>query len=124
MIVKIAPSDEPNNSCSQAFPISFDRTYQFLANDKFDWYVLDLNVSGSVGLEVRLTNFVPQQGQIVIYKGSTCDTAVLKGQNGDTATTKVITLPNQTSGRYYVGIANDGTLNDVDLYNLRVSIQP
>lgn len=122
IVLNVPDNDEPNNTCSTAYPIEVNRTYSFLPNDMLDWYIFDLSVAGSVNMEIRLSNFVPLQGQMVIYKGPSCQEAVFKGQNTDASTTKVITLSNQTAGRYYIGIANDGNFNEQDYYQLRVLI--
>ncbi|MCO5199191.1 MAG: DUF11 domain-containing protein [Anaerolineae bacterium] len=122
-VLNVPAIDEPNDTCSTAYPIQTDRTYEFLPDDQFDWYVFDLNQSGSIDLEIRLSDFVPEKGQMVVYKGSTCQNAEFKAQNTETSTVKIIALSNQTAGRYYIGIANDGNFSDQDYYKLRVSVQ-
>ncbi len=106
---------EPNNSCTQSFPISLNQSAQFLAEDTHDWYGFTLNSSGS--LTISLTNFAPIAGQITVWRGS-CGSLTFLGQNGDFATTKVINLSNQPPGNYFVWVINDGPTNTNQKYTL------
>lgn len=110
--------DEPNDTCDQAFGISTHRDLFFYPDDTADWY--QFNLTGSGDLVVELTDFVPEDGQIAVYKGASCASRTFLGSNGASSTSKSIVLPDQTAGHYYVFISNDGDLNDTDLYKLRI----
>ncbi|MBK8901375.1 MAG: hypothetical protein IPM53_09345 [Anaerolineaceae bacterium] len=109
---------EPNNSCSQSFPIGLNQPAQFLAEDVNDWYSFTLDANSS--LTASLTNFAPVAGQITIWRG-TCGNLTFLGQNGDFATTKTINLTNQPAGSYFVWIINDGPTNTNQKYTLTVA---
>lgn len=112
-------SDEPNNNCGQAYPLLLNETADFLANDRDDWYTFVLPSAGSV--RVELTNFLPEEGQVLVASGSCADNTLVRiGQNGNFATTKVINLPQLAPGRYYIWVINDGPTNIQQPYNLRV----
>ncbi|MEW5986154.1 MAG: proprotein convertase P-domain-containing protein [Chloroflexota bacterium] len=113
--------DEPNDTCEQAFPIAINRDLFFLPEDTADWYQFDLTSSGD--LVVELTDFVPEDGQIAVYKGVNCGARTFLGNNGTPGTSKSVVLPDQTAGHYYVFISNDGELNDSDFYQLRIDFQ-
>jgi hypothetical protein len=112
------PLGEPNNACDQAFPITTNQTYQFLAEDSYDWYTFTLQTTKSI--TVNLTNFVPVAGQITIWRG-TCQNLTFLGQDGDFATTKSINLSNQPAGTYYIWVINDGSPNANEKYGLSVA---
>ncbi|HEX6383262.1 MAG TPA: hypothetical protein VF177_01210 [Anaerolineae bacterium] len=114
-------SDEPNNSCAQAFPIAINRDLFFLANDTQDWYRFDLPHTTN-NLTVELTNFVPVAGQMVVYAAGAggCSSLQFLGSNGDFSSTKIVRLGQRAPGRYYVRIINDGPSNNQDPYKLRV----
>ncbi|MAT98163.1 MAG: hypothetical protein CL608_13545 [Anaerolineaceae bacterium] len=112
-----SPLGEPNDVCDQAYPLATNQAREFLAEDIHDWYTFTLDSPSN--LTVSLTNFVPIAGQITIWQG-TCQNLTFLGQNGDFATTKSITLTNQTAGTYYVWVINDGPVNTNDKYGLSV----
>ena len=113
-----AASDEPNNACSQAYPITVNQTYAFLANDVEDWYWFDLGSATAV--TVRLTDFIPQSGQIVVYSGTVCGNLAFLGNDGSQSTTKTVAVPSATPGRYYVRVINDGPSNTTTPYHLLI----
>lgn len=106
---------EPNNNCQEAFPISTNQPYQFLAQDVDDWYIFHTNTTGDITVE--LTNFTPIAGQIVLWAGA-CQSASFLGHNGDFSTTKIIQAANQPAGNYIVRVINDGPLNNTNPYSL------
>jgi len=106
---------EPNNNCQEAFPISTNQPYQFLAQDVDDWYIFHTNTAGDITVE--LTNFVPIAGQIVLWAGP-CQSASFLDHNGDFSTTKIIRVNNQPAGDYIIRIINDGPLNNSNPYSL------
>lgn len=115
-----AIQDEPNNACGDAFPIRTDQSYSFDAEDGSDWYVFELTAVHSI--RVELTNFAPEEGQILLLKGS-CGNLSRVGNNGNFATTKTIDVGPQTPGTYFVWVLNDGPTNTNQPYNLNVKLR-
>ncbi|WP_420644122.1 hypothetical protein [Candidatus Leptofilum sp.] len=109
---------EPNDACSQAYPIETNQAYKFLAENTHDWYQFSLN--GQTDVTIKLTEFVPIAGQITVWRGS-CGNLTLLGQNGDFSATKTISLSNQPTGIYYVWLINDGGVNLSDQYSLNIT---
>jgi hypothetical protein len=109
--------DEPNNVCSQAFPLQVNHAYAFLAEDRHDWYFFNLSQPQTV--RVEMTNFIPEAGQIVVASGS-CDLLRRVGNNGDFATVKIVALGRLPAGRYYIWVINDGRFDTGARYNLTV----
>ncbi|HSM57121.1 MAG TPA: hypothetical protein VK879_13290 [Candidatus Sulfomarinibacteraceae bacterium] len=120
MFLEYSGPGEPNNSCSQAHRLVVGREYQFLAEDRDDWYYAEVTSGGQ--LTVRLTNFVPRQGQVALYYGNSCGALDFLRNNGDTATEKTITMSNRPPGRYYIYVSNDGALNETDPYQLLIRV--
>jgi hypothetical protein len=112
---------EDNDTCPAAYPIPGDVPWTFLPNDRHDWYRVTLGQGGL--LTVALTDFVPQSGQLAVYKGLNCGSATFLGNNGTVGQTKMVNLGNQTSGIYYVYVSNDGELNYVDEYTLEMIVE-
>ncbi len=106
---------EPNNTCQEAFPISPNQPYQFLAQDVDDWYIFQTSTPGDITIE--LTDFAPVAGQIVLWAG-VCQSASFLGHNGDFSTTKIIQVNNQPAGDYIIRVINDGATNNPDPYSL------
>lgn len=109
---------EPNNSCDEAHPITTGVAYHFLPDDLHDWY--EFTLTGSGNLRVELFNFVPAAGQLAVYKGDSCSSRILLGSNGDFVTSKVVSVGQQTAGRYYIYVSNDGSYNSEEPYILQV----
>jgi hypothetical protein len=112
---------EDNDGCGNAFPIPVNSAEQFLAEDQDDWYRAILSPGGS--LTVSLTNFVPQAGQLAVFRGATCGTAEFLGSVGNPGPTKIVALGDQPAGTYFIYVSNDGPLNEADLYTLLVQVQ-
>ncbi|HRQ41174.1 MAG TPA: lamin tail domain-containing protein [Chloroflexota bacterium] len=112
---------EPNNSCSEAYQIPLNQTLPFLAEDMNDWYQFDLAQPGAV--RIHWLNFVPQEGQILLYRGL-CDDRVFVANNGETAVNRVLDVGVQPAGHYYIRIISDALPNDQDEYTLRVQFTP
>ncbi|MEW5986153.1 MAG: hypothetical protein AB1791_05935 [Chloroflexota bacterium] len=110
--------DEPNDTCEQAFSVSINRDLFFYPDDAADWYEFDLTSSGD--LVVELTNFVPEEGQVAVYKGASCGARTFLGSDGTPGTNKTVVVSNQTAGHYYIFVSNDGVFNSSDLYKLRI----
>ncbi len=115
MIIRDRP-EEPNDVCTEALPINTDIQYQFLPDDKNDLFTFDLTQTSN--LEIRLTNFTPQAGQIVLYRGD-CSAPVVVANNGNVSASKTISVQNQPAGTYIILIVNDGALSTTP-YNLIV----
>jgi hypothetical protein len=117
MVVRPLPYGEPNNSCHEAFALPLNQTRYFLAEDDNDWYVFELAQSGN--LQIYWQNFVPQEGQMVLYQGQ-CDGLAFVANNGETAVNRVLDVGNRPAGRYYLWLINDAQPNTLDEYALRV----
>lgn len=102
--IPIPESDEPNNVCAQAFSVATNVLHEFLPDDRDDWYSFELDKSGDV--IVQLTNFTPEDGQILVAQGQ-CETLTLLGQNGDYAVSKTVDLGNLLAGRYFIWLITD-----------------
>ena len=113
---------EPNDTPCKAFPLALNGQQTFLADDANDWYRFDLSSSGNVVVE--LTNFLPIDGQLLVYAHDGACTSLtnnhLIAQNGNFSSTKVINLGQRPPGRYYVWLINDGSINITDPYKLRI----
>ena len=109
---------EENDSCSQAFSLRVNWQYTFLPEDRDDWY--RFTVADSTTITIRLSNFLPQRGQIAAYYGESCGTASFLGNNGSRSTEKVLELGLQPAGTYFIYVSNDGQLSDEAPYFLIV----
>ncbi len=112
--------DEPNNNCSQVFPLNVNQTYHFMANDIFDLYEFNLIENGDV--TINLTNFLPKIGQLIAYKdiGEGCANSTVLANNADESTQKVLSLGTLDAGRYFILVLNEGELNTQDPYQLEI----
>lgn len=110
------PPIEPNNNCSQAFPVATGIDYEFTADDTEDWYAVTLPTTGN--LNVVLSSFEPAQGQLIVYGGS-CGSLTLLQNDGSSSTTKTLSLTNQPSGTYYIRVFSAPVTNTP--YNLRIN---
>ncbi|MCA9963449.1 MAG: hypothetical protein KC423_04370 [Anaerolineales bacterium] len=123
-------TDEPNNVCTQAYALNlFNHQYRFAPNDKNDWYMFDLDSQVST-MSVTVSNFVPRQGQVVVYKwnGVNCESTANGGSrqivgfnNTLNTTSRTVTLNNLAKGYYLVLVINDGTTSQTK-YNLVMTI--
>lgn len=119
VLLRPRPHGEPNNSCAEAYPIPLNQTVPFLAEDDHDWYLFDLSQSGSI--TIYWQNFVPQEGQILLYRGD-CDDLVFVVNNGETAVNRILDADVQPAGRYYIWIISDAPPNEQNAYTLRVQV--
>jgi hypothetical protein len=110
---------EPNDVCSSAFRVFPNVGYWLLPDDLVDWYWFDLPFTADLSIEI--TNFVPKRGWLVVYKGEQC---VSLGDpleaEFESSTTKSFELGQQTAGRYFITVTNDGPLSDTENYRLFV----
>ncbi len=109
---------EPNNSCGEAFPLGLNQPAQFLAEDENDWYRFSLSQMTQV--QVELSNFIPQAGQVTVWYGVPCTAAVRVGHDGTIAVNRVLDLGMQPAGDYFIWLINAGALNTADLYTIEV----
>lgn len=113
---------EPNNNCQEAFSILPVIVHRFYPDDASDWYQFQLETGGN--LTVVVSNFVPLAGQVAVYRGSKCGSAVFLGSNGDFSSTKSVNLGTQPGGKYFIFVSNDGPLNNVTPYTLQARFVP
>ena len=116
-IVNNYPTDEPNNSCADAFLIGRNNLYSFEPNDAEDWYKFTMPSNGPV--TVVLSNYLPSMGQIIAYSGS-CGSLNFLKNNGDFTTTKILNLGTLSAGTYYIRIVTDPPFLTTK-YNLQVN---
>jgi hypothetical protein len=117
----IAPprSDEPNDSCPQAYGLDIGRSYAFLPDDRDDWYYFDLPATAEVTVE--LTNFTPVEGQIIVASGTAvCQGLQLVGSNGNHQAEKIVVLGSLPDEHYFIWIITDGPFNNTTPYNLLI----
>lgn len=110
---------EPNNSCAEASAIPINQTLPFLAEDDYDWY--HFNWPQPATLRIAWQHFVPQEGQILLYRGE-CDNLIFVANNGETAVNRILDAGVQPAGRYYIWIISDALPNEQDEYTLRVQV--
>lgn len=114
--------DVVGSLCKDAYPLRLNRQYFFLpplpynqGQNPGSFFSFTLTQTGSARIE--LTNFVPRDGQLVVWSNTNC-TGLVKNDN--TALNKVLELGTLASGTYIVQLINDGPRNEVDLYGLVV----
>jgi|GEM_PF-4456966 len=110
-----------NNSCETAAPLALNTIYNFLPENRDDWYQFNLPSNGN--LVVELSNFVPQEGQLTVYRGQDCSSRTLIGINGSSATRKVLNLRTQPAGHYFIYVSNDAAPSTTP-YFLQVIFTP
>ena len=119
-------NEEPNDSCAQAYGIGLNIDESFRADDKDDWFFFETTASNVLTVELR--NFSPGEGQIVIAAekspGQGCGGLQLIGNNGSSATDKIVQLGRRPAGRYYVWVINDGVVDANAAYRLYVRAVP
>jgi hypothetical protein len=115
-------SDEPNNSCQEAFPLTLGAPNQFLAEDADDWY--SFSTTNLSDVRIALTEYEPVEGQILAASGK-CDALELIGHNGDFSTEKIINLNDLPAGKYYIWLITDNIRSSGEpfKYNLIVDTQ-
>jgi uncharacterized repeat protein (TIGR01451 family) len=112
---------EPNDQCQTAAYIAVNVDNRFRPEDQDDWYQFDLPSTGD--LFVELSNFLPMEGQLTVYRGDSCATRQLLGINGNPAINKVLDLATQPVGHYYIYVSNDADPS-LGPYTLRVNFKP
>lgn len=114
------PYGEPNDTCDEAYAMAVNQPRSFFAEDVQDWYAFELAQSSP--LHISWQNFIPAEGQLVVYRGACADWELV-GNEGSTAVNRTLTLETQPAGHYLILIINDGPLNGTDLYTLHVQTQ-
>lgn len=112
---------EPNNSCTEAYPVQLNYQYHFLAEDFQDVYYF--NLEDTLSIRVEMTNFVPQAGQLVLWKGA-CGSLTMIFRNPDKALNKTLDVGSQGAGFYVIQILNDGPKDTGVPYGLIVRTGP
>lgn len=112
---------EPNNSCTDAYPVHLNYQYHFFAEDFQDVYYF--NLEDTLSIRVELTNFVPQAGQLVLWKGA-CGSLTMIFRNPDQALNKTLDVGSQGTGFYVIQILNDGPKDTGIPYGLIVRTGP
>jgi hypothetical protein len=111
--------EEPNDTCEEAVAIATNVSYEFMADDVYDWFSFAL--AKTTTTTVELSEFKPEKGQILVAKG-TCADKTRIGHNGNESKTKIIELGRLEPGRYYILLITDGPKNNQDPYKLRVKV--
>ncbi len=111
------PTDEPNDSCAQAFGIGTNTTYSFLPEDVEDWYKFTLTSSKSTN--VVLSNY-QVGGQIIAYRGN-CGSLQFLQNNGNFLSTKTLNLGNLSAGTYFIRVVTDPPFSSTTKYNLIIN---
>jgi hypothetical protein len=114
---------EPNDSYCAAQPVALNTDAFFLPDDHNDWYRFTLTEESNV--VVTMSNFVPREGQLLVYKDSgTCqNTPSLLQHDGDrNETFKIVDLGLQPAGQYLIWVLTDINFNQTQPYRLRVSV--
>lgn len=112
---------EPNNSCTTAYPLQLNYQYHFFAEDFQDVYYF--NLEDTLSIRVEMTNFVPQAGQLVLWKGA-CGSLSIIARNPDKALNKTLNVGSQGAGFYVIQILNDGPKDTGEPYGLIVRTAP
>ncbi len=115
-------SDEPNNICQEAYALGNNTIYEFLAEDRHDWY--SFSTSKIANITVELTQYEAEEGQILVAEGQ-CGALMRIGHNGDFSTSKIIELNNLAAGTYYIWLITDniGPVGQPYKYNLQVIVR-
>jgi hypothetical protein len=116
----VPKSDEPNDACQEAYPLTNNVPYEFQAEDKNDWYSFSINKSSNVTVE--LTEYEPVAGQILVAKGP-CDALVLIGHNGDFSTNKIIKLDDLQDGNYHIWLITDNIHPNGEPYKYKLLVR-
>lgn len=118
--------EEPNDTCAQAVGLPLNESKTFHPDDKDDWFFFQTTDSSVLTVELR--DFSPGAGQIVVAAertvGQGCGGLQLIGNNGSSATTKIVPLGRRPAGRYYIWVINDGVFSSDAAYRLYVRSTP
>ncbi|MCB9445581.1 MAG: tandem-95 repeat protein [Ardenticatenaceae bacterium] len=110
---------EPNNSACEAFAISINTSYRFLPDDKEDWYKFTLAAQSSIS--VQISNYLPVDGQMLVYSDSNCADPPLLAQVADITPSGIANIGVLEAGTYYVRIYTAVIPANSPPYTLRVS---
>jgi hypothetical protein len=110
---------EPNNHICQAQPIVTNLDTYFLPDDQNDWYHFALGGPGNV--IITLSDFIPQEGQLIAYRGS-CTAPIFLKNNGNFEALKVLELGIQPAENYVIWVITDGNFSTARPYKLHVAV--
>ncbi len=109
-------------SCTAPLFIDIDTVYQFYPDTEHAIYWFAL--ADTTDVVVELMNFLPEEGQIAIYKdtGKGCDPASLEdiGFDGSSDIDRTLAVGAQEAGNYYVYIFSGADLGREQAYSLLV----
>jgi len=108
------------SSCVDSFSLSLNRLYSFLPPPHSSQSVFRFTLPRSGVVSVQLNNFVPLDGQLVVWSGQ-CGTLVFLGYNPDKALNRTVDLGTRPAGQYVIQIINDGPTNMTNAYRLRIN---
>jgi hypothetical protein len=112
------------SSCLDALPLSLNRQYRFLPPGYLAQQVFRFELTRSGRLTVEMANFVPRDGQLVVWTG-VCGSLELIGRNPDTALNRTVELGTRPPGQYIIQIVNGNSqlMNVTDPYRLTVHFE-
>ena len=108
------------SSCVDSFSLSLNRLYSFLPPPHGTQSVFRFTLPRSGVVSVQLNNFVPLDGQLVVWSGQ-CGQLVFLGYNPDKALNRTVDLGTRPAGQYVIQIINDGPTTTTDAYRLRIN---
>jgi hypothetical protein len=105
-------------------PLSLNRQYRFLPPGYLAQQVFRFELTRSGRLTVEMANFVPRDGQLVVWTG-VCGSLELIGRNPDTALNRTVELGTRPPGQYIIQIVNGNSqlMNVTDPYRLTVHFE-
>lgn len=110
-----------NETCETSKRVTIGQSYQFAPSIQDAWYYFDLETTSTVRVEI--TNYVPEDGQMVIYSevGPRCGKLTIEGNDGGFTNTKLVRLVAALPNRYFIRVFTVGPLNSDDVYTLRIT---
>ena len=112
-------------SCATPLRISIDETYLFYPDTRNAVYLFVLTEEART--TVKLTNFVPQDGQVTVYQdtGNGCDPDTLTsvGYDGTNNVDRTLPLGTLKAGNYYIHVYSGSDQSDKEAYSLIVQTQ-
>ncbi len=110
--------EEDNDLPCMAYPLTYERTYSFLADDENDWFFIDVDEPGLI--EIFMENFEPKDGQLAVWSGESCkDLTINNAHNANFEPNKSVSFQAET-GRYYIWVINFDGISYKNPYTLLV----
>ncbi len=122
MIAKDFPAVEPNNRPCSAYGIATGTAYQFMPDDRNDWYYFDVDETATVTVELR--GLVVSDSQFSVWDG-TCTDLLTPSLGYDGAVdhpNKTIQIKNLKPGQYFIWVLNGDNIAYSTPYSLRVVV--